>query len=154
MNHYELYNKLLDKFTSTIMNHSCISTSCIATLMRIWSKYFFCSYTTLHFHQSACRLRNHRRQYECWQEPTTTVDPKSEEEFRSRFNGKIMSWKGSIKKIPKNLCIMTSWWQKKWDDSWQLRSPIIYNGLWWWMVSFDLVFLAPETRHAAAKYCV
>eukprot|EP00434_Breviolum_minutum_P007948 symbB.v1.2.007009.t3/scaffold385.1/size305797/5 len=33
------------------------------------------------YHQSM----NHRRQYECWQEPTTTVDPKSEEEFRSFY---------------------------------------------------------------------
>ena len=27
--------------------------------------------------------RNHRRQYECWQPPTTTIDPTTEEEFRS-----------------------------------------------------------------------
>jgi len=33
------------------------------------------------YHQSM----NHRRQYECWQEPTTTIDPKTEEEFRSFY---------------------------------------------------------------------
>lgn len=33
------------------------------------------------YHQSM----NHRRQYECWQDPSTTIDPKTEEEFRSFY---------------------------------------------------------------------
>ena len=152
MNHYELYNKLLDKFTSIIMNDSCISTSCIATLMRIWSKYFFCSYTTLHFRftrRVASGITAGNTSVGRNQRPQSI--PKARKNLGADSMKKIMG-KGSIKKIPKIVCIMTSWCRKMGRI---MTAPITYYLQWsiWLMISFGLVFLARETRHATSSCC-
>lgn len=136
------------------MNDSCTSTSCIATLMRIWSKYFFCSYTTLHF-------RFTRRVVSGITADNTSVGrnqrpqsiPKARKNLGADSKGKIMKERAPLKRYPKKCVHHDIMMTEKWDESW--TAPITYYLQWsiWLMVSFDLVCLAPETRHATSSCC-